>query len=352
MNRTDAQEDAVLPVADPPSRDPLTPIPLTILTGFLGSGKTTRLNQWLKSAELADCLVIINEFGEIGLDHLLIEDRREDVVLLPAGCLCCALRGDLVASLEDLLRRRDNRRMPFFTSVVLETSGLADPLPIAQTLLQHPYLSKRFTIQAIVSVLDAKAGAANLANHPEARRQVAMADALILSKLDEAGPAERAASEAAARALNPAAPIILENEAPLLAASAQARFLPKTGEEAAWHAWLGRNAGEAPQTHSGQIESFAFLADSPIPEAKLGVFLTAMRVLHGPRLLRMKGLLCIAEDPERPRVIQQVQSFSAPPIILPVWPSRDRRSRLVFIVEGISRDSIEGFWRALIAGAV
>ncbi|MCU0818062.1 MAG: hypothetical protein MUF11_01995 [Beijerinckiaceae bacterium] len=131
------------------ARDPLEPIPLTVLTGFLGAGKTTRLNAWLKDPAFADTLVIINEFGAVGLDHLLIEEAQGDMLLMAAGCLCCTIRGDLVATLEDLLRRRDNDRIRFFRRVVIETTGLADPLPILQAVLQHPYLGKRFRVAAV-----------------------------------------------------------------------------------------------------------------------------------------------------------------------------------------------------------
>ncbi|MFY8157354.1 MAG: CobW family GTP-binding protein, partial [Rhabdaerophilum sp.] len=166
------------------ARDPLEPIPLTILTGFLGAGKTTRLNAWLKDPAFADTLVIINEFGAVGLDHLLIEEVQGDMLLMAAGCLCCTIRGDLVATLEDLLRRRDNDRIRFFRRVLIETTGLADPLPILQAVLQHPYLSKRFRIASVLTLVDALHGAETLRAHAEARRQAALADALILSKTD------------------------------------------------------------------------------------------------------------------------------------------------------------------------
>lgn len=340
-----------MPATDPD--DPLRPIPLVILSGFLGAGKTTRLNRWLKDPALAETLVIINEFGEVGLDHLLVEEAPGDVVLLAAGCLCCSVRGDLVATLEDLLRRRDNHRIRFFRQVLIETTGLADPLPILQAVLQHPYLSRRFRIAGLVTLIDAVHGAETLAAHGEARRQVALADRLLVTKTDLATPETVAALGAALAALNPAA-VPLFDEAAFDPADLFAnRFAPDDGDRLG--EWLGRDAIDpaAPRapSHDGGIESFAFIADKPIPEASLIVFQEAMRVLHGPRLLRLKGLVALKEDPDHPVVIHHVQSVAHKPVKLARWPGRDRRTRLVFITDGIPRATIENFWNALAKAA-
>jgi G3E family GTPase len=330
--------------------DPLTPIPLVILSGFLGAGKTTRLNRWLKHPDLADTLVIINEFGDVGLDHLLVEEAPGDIVLLAAGCLCCTVRGDLVATLEDLLRRRDNRRIRFFRHLIIETTGLADPLPILQSILQHPYLSKRFAVAGLITLVDALNGSATLAAHPEARRQVALADRLLITKTELAAqPAlERLGSELAQ--FNPAASPPDSEEQFRPETLFEPRFLPRAPADAAWLAWLGKEANDAPAGHATGLDalaSWSFVADAPISRGALAVFQEAMRLLHGPRLLRLKGLIALADDPEHPVVIHHVQSVAHAPIRLPRWPSRDRRTRLVFITQGIPRATIERFWTAL-----
>ena len=339
--------------ASPGSPNPLDPIPLTILTGFLGAGKTTRLNRWLKDPAFSDTLVIINEFGEIGLDHLLIEEVTADLMLMAAGCLCCTIRGDLVATLEDLLRRRDNHRIRFFRRVIIETTGLADPLPVLQAVMQHPYLSRRFAISGILTLVDAVNGSVTLSGHAEARRQVALADALITSKADLADATDLANLEAAVRAINPTAPLLTTAEAEQAGALSAHRFDPARLEDRALLDWLGENRpahhspGHDSTRHGETIRAFSFMSSAPISESQLIVFREAMRVLHGPRLLRLKGLIAMRETPDQPMVIHHVQSVAHPPIRLPRWPTRDHRTRLVIITDGVEQTVIEGFWQAL-----
>lgn len=328
---------------NPAAQRALEPIPFLILTGFLGAGKTTRLNQWLKAPEWADTLVIINEYGEAGLDHLLIEEATSEIVLLAAGCACCTLRGDLVVTLEDLLRRRDNARMPFFRRIVLETTGLADPLPVYHAVLQHPYFAKRFRLDGTITLVDALHGQATLDTHAEARRQVALADWLLLTKAEDASQEACTALKRDIAALNPASPWIAESQAPAI--FNQSRLDARRLDGIEIEAWLGE---EVASHQSGSINTFSFSHDAPISEAALVVFCEAMRMLHGSKLLRMKGIIHITETPDAPLVIHAVQSVSSKPYRLPRWPSRQRRSKLVFITDGISQEVIEKFWSALV----
>jgi G3E family GTPase len=341
-----------------------------VLTGFLGAGKTTLLNRLLRDPAFADTVVIMNEFGEIGLDHLLVETVDEGMILLSAGCLCCTVRGDLIATLEDLLRRRDNGRITPFRRVIIETTGLADPAPILHAVLYHPYLSIRYALEGIVTVVDAVNGLATLDAHEEAVRQAAVADRIAITKadlLDHSNAAPLDDLRHRLRALNPGAAIVeVQDEVPASALVGSGLF-DLDGKIADVKQWLNAEAVEAAERtghahehgssghhahdvnrHDASIRAFCLTSDEPIRRGSFELFLDLLRSAHGPKLLRVKGLVAIADDPEHPVVIHGVQHVFHVPAVLPRWPDADRRSRLVFIVKDLDRSFVERLWNAFL----
>jgi G3E family GTPase len=342
---------------------PAEPIPLAVLTGFLGAGKSTLLNRLLRDPALAGTAVIINEFGEIGLDHLLVKTIDDNMVLLQSGCLCCTLRGDLVAALENLLRDLDNGRVAFHR-VMLETTGLADPAPLLQTAMAHPYLVMRYRLDGVVTVVDAINGGVTLDQNMESVKQVAVADRLVLTKTDLVDTPERRAAldELLSRlkALNPAAPVL---DAAAGEATPDAllncglydpeRKIPDVGR------WLADEAYAAAahhhdhhhhdvNRHDERIRAFTVATDEPIPAATFEMFIDLVRSLHGPKLLRLKGIVKIAEFPDEPLVIHGVQHVMHPPVRLERWPDADRRTRIVVIARDLAPEAVTRLFDAFV----
>jgi G3E family GTPase len=336
-------------------------IPVAILTGFLGSGKTTLLGRLLKSPEFSRTAVIINEFGEVGLDHDLVETSEESFIELQTGCLCCAVRGDLVLTLEDILRRRDAGSVAQFERVVIETSGLADPAPILHAMMSDAGLSQRLALAGVVATVDAVNGLDTLGRYPESVKQVAVADRLILTKTDLlAGEGDGLTARLAA--LNPSA-ILLEASFGAVDPARLFDMGPSWGPAASSRgdrnvqAWLGVDAHartsahvhehDGSAGHAGEISCFAIVREQPVHAVTLTLLLEILAEHCGGDLLRLKGIVNVAESPERPAVIHGVQHVFHPPAWLDRWPSEDRRTRLIFIVRDIPRAWVETLLEAL-----
>lgn len=363
----------------PGKTGPIPPIPLTVITGFLGAGKTTLINCLLKDPALADTVVIVNEFGAIGLDHLLME-TVDGMVLMQSGCLCCTIRGDLVNTLEGLLRKRDNNRITPFRRVLIETTGLADPAPILQTVMSHPYLGLRYGLEGVVTLVDTVNGMATLDSQPEALKQAAVADRLVITKADLAD-ADRDALETRLRSLNPAATILdaatasaadlldcglydpstkspdvarwLKDEAVLAAAGRHTHrhadgSVHADGENAGAEARARGQDYNDINRHDASIRAHAFSTDRAIPAESFALFQELLRSAHGPKLLRLKAIVKIAENPENPVIVHGVQHVFHPPAILERWPDDDRRTRMVFITKDLEPEFIEGLWAAFL----
>ncbi len=355
-------------------------VPVILLTGFLGAGKTTLLNHLLRQPEMAGSAVLINELGAIGVDHHLVEQIDETLVVLDSGCICCSVQGDLVRALKGLFMRALRREIGPLHRILIETTGLADPAPVIHTLMAEPFIAERFRCDGVITAVDATHALQQLGAHREAVRQVAMADRLLITKCDLADSLARAEVAGQLAALNPGARQIevFGGKVAVDAIFGCGLYDPagKTPDVAAWlgeeavraqqaraaqasPAWRRPGGGHAPAAaddaapsrHDAGVTSFVLSFDAPLPWFEFSDALDLLLQVYGGRILRIKGLLNVAGDPQ-PRVLQCVQHSVYPPSSLPAWPDRppydDRRSRLVFIVRDLARAEVEAIFASLI----
>jgi G3E family GTPase len=332
-------------------------LPVAVLTGFLGSGKTSLLNAMLKEDILANACVIINEFGEIGIDHLLVEKSDDNIVELASGCLCCTIRGDLIVTITELLARRDAGTVKAFDRIVIETTGLADPAPVLHALMRDDLLLQRLRLEGVITCVDGVNGWATLDAHPEAVKQVAVADRIVLTKLDLlnglAGEEKMFAIIGRLRELNPTARLLTTHRGEATAAKlfTMGLFDPAT-KSMNVQGWLNDEAlhkhhhHHDKSRHDAHIRSFAFSDSRAISPQGLELFFELLASYHGANMLRMKGLIKTSDDPARPLAVHGVQHVFHPPIRMKDWPDGRAETRLVFIVKDIEKSEIEGLFKA------
>jgi G3E family GTPase len=353
------------------------PIPVSVLTGFLGAGKTTLLNRILSDPAMRNTAVVINEFGEIGLDHLLVEKTDDNIFEMASGCLCCTIRGDLVDTLIRLIEKRDRGEVLAFARLVIETTGLADPAPVLHTVMSHPYLVQRYRLEGVIAVVDTVNGEATLDAHAEAVKQVAVADRIVITKADLLsglkGEDRLHAIIARLRKLNPAARLLevardvtperLFNTGlydPATKTSEVRRWLAAEAyDPAARRGGRGRRSHHRGHDHGhnhghdhdvnrhdDHIRAFCVTSERAIEPWGFDLFCDLVKSYHGPNLLRLKAIVKLSDDPLRPVVIHGVQHIFHPPVRLAAWPDADHRSRLVFITRDIDKAEIDKLFAA------
>jgi G3E family GTPase len=332
-------------------------MPVALLTGFLGSGKTTLLNRILKDKRLAETAVAINEFGEMALDQHFIDHGEDKTVVMANGCLCCTASGDLDDAVMRIFTRRQSGELPRFKRLIIETSGIADPAPILQALLNNPVMSRLFRIDMVVTTVDGVFGRHQLADNDEAVKQVALADRLVLTKSDLADPAGKDDLCAALRRLNPTAPIVTARDGET---DVEALFSPLFFDPAsdvstvadllaqyavgASHDHAHREA--ASPHYSGALATLCLTAATPLDWECFRAWLHRIKIRRADNLLRVKGILNIAGEAQ-PIVIQGVHHVFHDPVALKRWPDDDRRSRLVFITRDLPSDELRSSWDEL-----
>ena len=348
---------------------------VTLITGFLGSGKTTLLNTLLEHPDMSQAAIIVNEFGEIGLDYDLVERSDENVIQLANGCLCCSVKSDLIDTFRDLYIQRNAGTIPFFDRVIIETTGIADPAPVLQIILTNPMIFNHFALDGVVTTVDTINGVSSLDRFPECIKQAAIADRLIITKIDMVeNDKQIKILEKRLRVLNPAAPIIatttqdanpsdlfgtgifdpttkaLDFENWLQADAYENQevsepagtVLAEPDKEAlAYYEKYGHSPAEVDHHHDPSINSFVMVKENPISLNTLSMFLEGLTKEAGPDLLRVKGIIHVHERPDQPAVIQGAQQIFHSIDWMDKWPSDDKRTRIVFITRNIDQEYIE-----------
>ncbi|WP_425403409.1 CobW family GTP-binding protein [Hwanghaeella sp.] len=349
-------------------------LPVSVLTGFLGSGKTTLLKSLLKHPGMEETAVVINEFGEVGLDHLLVEQSSEDTIVMDSGCLCCTIRGDLIETLRSLIRRRWKGEIPPFKRLIIETTGLADPAPILHTLMTDPVISTRYRLDGVITTVDAVNGALQLDNNPESVKQAAVADRILLTKTDMIKGPNPDRLEERLTVLNPAARVLAVShgdvdpevlfDAGLYNPATKVPDVERWLQEEAYaeehqhhhhHGHEGDHDGEHGHhhdvnRHDDQIRSFCISYEKPIDWDAFVEWIEALISVHGSNLLRIKGILNVIQA-DGPVAIHGVQHVFHPPAVLPEWTSEDHTSKIVMITRGISKQPVEEMLHAFLDAA-
>lgn len=356
-------------------------IPVTLLTGFLGSGKSTLLTDVLNDPQFGDTAVVVNEFGDVGLDGFLIEHSLEQMVEMTSGCLCCTIRGDIRETLLDLHRRRGADEIPRFQRLVVETTGLADPAPVIHTLMAEPRLYGLYSLGGVVTTVDALNGQSSLENHIECVKQVAVADRIVLTKTDLAVDVPAfdnvESLRAAIERINPGAPILDRNDPQFdYSELFETSLYDPTTKGFDVQAWLDAEAYEGEShhrhhdhshhgpghhgavdhghgedahdvnRHGTDVRAYCLVLDDPVSTMAFTTALELLLANQGPDLLRVKGIVHLAEKPEKPVIIHGVQHVFHDPVWLDEWPTEDQRTKLVFITRNIPKETIETFFRA------